>query len=454
MALAAARILIVDDEESIRFGMREYLEGHGYSVLDADSCEKARELFQVSSPDVAVIDYRLHDGTALDLLRDFKQFDPDVPLVVLTAYGSIDLAVQAVKEGAEQFLTKPIELPTLQVILKRLLANRKLVRQQQVSATRENRDLVNPLAGVSPAIQALAEQARKVAGSDSPILILGETGTGKTALAKWLHHHGPRVREPFVDLNCAGLTPEFLEAELFGHEKGAFTGAAGVKQGLLEIADGGTAFLDEIGDVDPRVQPKLLKALEEKRFRRMGAVRERAVDIALIAATHQDLGARVKAGLFRSDLYFRISSIPLTIPPLRERRQDIGLLTRNLLRRLVPDHGRSMALTPDAERALVNYAWPGNIRELRNVLERAVLLCQDDTITRDDLRFEVAPVPDIPGTDTSLTLQQVELRYIERVLREVGGKVEQASQRLGIPRSTLYQKIKTHGIVIGQNDPC
>ncbi|HHW2509669.1 TPA: sigma-54-dependent transcriptional regulator [Pseudomonas aeruginosa] len=373
--------------------------------------------------------------------------------VELTAYGSIDLAVQAIKEGAEQFLTKPIEMPALHAILKRLLDNRRLQRQQRIVVTREQRERIDPLFGESPAIRALAEQVDKVMGSDSPILILGETGTGKSLLAKWLHLHGPRADEPFVDLNCAGLSPDFLETELFGHEKGAFTGATASKPGILEIADGGTVFLDEIGDVDPRVQPKLLKVLEEQRFRRLGAVREREVDIRLIAATHQDLAGKVKERTFRSDLYFRISSIPLSMPALRERKEDIPALARTLLARLADVPGRSVRLGEDAEQALCGYAWPGNIRELRNVLERAVLLRNGDTIARRDLRFESTPLQDVQVGDTGLTLQQVERQHIERVLREVGGKVEQAALRLGIPRSTLYQKIKVHGIVAAQNDP-
>ena len=450
--MAKKRILVVDDEDSIRFGLRNFLEARGYAVVEADSCVKAQEIFQASRPDVAILDYRLHDGSAIDLLRGFKQVDAGVPLIVLTAYGSIDLAVQAVKEGAEHFLTKPIELPALLVILQRLLENRRLQRRQQVATTREKRDLVDPFLGTSAAIRALAEDVNKVLAAESPILILGETGTGKSILAAWLHRHGPRADEPFVDLNCAGLAREFLETELFGHEKGAFTGAVTSKPGLLEVADGGTVFLDEIGDVDPLVQPKLLKVLEEKRFRRMGEVREREVDISLIAATHQDLGSRVKEGAFRSDLFFRINSIPLRMPALRERKEDIVMLARMLLGRIRPDLGRGdMTLGADAEQALQAYAWPGNIRELRNVLERAVLLSDHSVITRPDLRFDPAPAAETSGDDANLTLQQLERRHIERVLRQERGKVEQAALRLGLPRSSLYQKIKTHGIVVTQD---
>ena len=453
-ALSKNKILIVDDEDSIRLGLRGFLEAHGYAVAEADSCVKAREMFQVSRPDVAVIDYRLHDGDAMDLLRSFKQADPDVPLIVLTAYGSIELAVQAVKEGAEQFLTKPIELPALRVILQRLLENRRVQRRQQALSAREQRNLVDPFIGKSAAIRDLREQAGKVLATDSPILILGETGTGKSLLAMWLHRNGPRAEEPFVDLNCAGLSREFLETELFGHEKGAFTGAAAAKQGLLEVADGGTVFLDEIGDVDPQVQPRLLKVLEEKRFRRMGEVREREVDIALVAATHQNLAARVKDGAFRSDLYYRISSIPLTMPALHDRREDILPLAHTLLARVAPDLSRGgVKLGADAERALQGYAWPGNIRELRNVIERAALLCDAGTISRRDLRFEPGPAPNAQDDEAGMTLQQVERRHIERVLREEGGKVEQAAQRLGVPRSTLYQKIKNLGIDVSQPVP-
>jgi DNA-binding NtrC family response regulator len=288
-----------------------------------------------------------------------------------------------------------------------------------------------------------------VAASSSPILIEGETGSGKGVLARWLHRCGPRADEPFVDMNCAGLSREFLETELFGHEKGAYTGAVQSKPGLLEVAHRGVTFLDEIGDLDPQVQPKLLKVLEEKRFRRLGEVRDRQVDIQLIAATHQDLAGLTREKRFRSDLYYRISTIPLRMPALRERSEDIPVLARRLLEGFSNDLGRrGLTLSPDAERRLTTYSWPGNVRELRNVLERALLLSGRDMIASEDLRFEgpgAAPtVAASPGAP--LTLEDLEKRHIASVLQTLGGRVAEASQRLGIPRSTLYQKIKKYGI--------
>jgi DNA-binding NtrC family response regulator len=301
--------------------------------------------------------------------------------------------VRAVKEGAEHFLTKPVELQALLVILQRLLENRRTHQRQLASKSRQTRETVDPFLGTSTAMRRLAEEAKKIFVAESPILIQGETGSGKGVLAKWLHNHGPRTEEAFVDLNCAGLSHELLETELFGHEKGAFTGATSRKSGLLEVAHHGTVFLDEIGDMDPQVQPKLLKVLEEKCFRRLGEVRDRHVDIRLIAATHQDLNALVREKKFRSDLYFRINTIPLIVPPLRERVEDILPLSHHLLHLIAAELGRSeVTLRPEAERALQEYPWPGNVRELRNVLERAVLLSDKNTLSREHLRFDVASV--------------------------------------------------------------
>jgi len=451
------KILIVDDEPGIRFGVRDFLEREGLDVEEADSCAAAEKAVREFHPDAMVLDHMLPDGTALELLPKIREIDTTLPVVVLTGHATIDLAVRAVKEGADQFLAKPVELPALLVMLRRLLESQREKRRQAAGRARQAREAVDPFTGTSAAIRRLAEDARKVAASSSPILIEGDTGSGKGVLARWLHRNGPRADEAFVDMNCAGLSREFLETELFGHEKGAYTGAVSSKQGLLEVAHRGVVFLDEIGDLDPQVQPRLLKVLEEKRFRRLGDVRDRQVDVQLVAASHQNLPQLVQEKKFRSDLYFRISTIPLRVPALRERAEDIPVLARQLLAGLANDLGRrGLRLSTEAERALTSYAWPGNVRELRNVLERAALLCGRDTLEASDLRFESASVlqprsesPTAAEAEGShVTLEELERIHIERVLRELGGRVTEASQRLGIPRSTLYQKIKRYGIAL------
>jgi len=441
------KILIVDDESGVRFGIRDFLEQQAFEVEEADSCADAQHIFRTSRPDIVIADYMLPDGTALDLIPRLKEIDPDIPLLVLTAHGSIDLAVRAIKEGAEQFLTKPLELPTLQVILQRLLLKQRNHHKTLASKTRQVRSAMNPFIGTSAPIRALAEQAKRILTSESPVLILGETGTGKGVLARWLHENSPRAEEAFVDLNCAGLSRELLETELFGHEKGAFTSATASKQGLFEVAHRGTIFLDEVGDVDLQIQPKLLKVLEEKRFRRVGDVRDRQVDVRLIAATHQDMGQLVRDKRFRDDLYFRISTIPLSFPALRERVEDIPTMAQYLLDKLSADLGRGEIILDDGcMKALQAYSWPGNVRELRNVIERAVLLSGQKTISLKDLHFDGHSSVGAPFLDSRLTLLELERQHIERVLQEEQGRVEKAAKRLGIPRSSLYQKIKKHRI--------
>jgi DNA-binding NtrC family response regulator len=444
------KVLLVDDDEGVRFGIRDFLETHGYEVEEAQGCGRAQELFLSFQPDVAIIDYRLPDGTALELMPRLKAIDPGIPLVVLTGHGSIDLAVRAIKEGAEQFFTKPIELPALLIMLQRLLENQRNRQKQLVDKSLRARQTVDPFIGTSAAIRELQRQAGRLLSTEYPIMVQGPTGTGKGVLANWLHQNGPRADEAFVDLNCAALPEELLETEIFGYEKGAFTGAAKEKPGLFEIAHRGTVFLDEVGDVSPQVQPKLLKVLEEKKLRRVGGVRDRQVDIRLIAATSQDLKQLMHEKRFRSDLYFRISTIVLNVPALRDRGEDITLLARHLLDRIAHDLGRgNVTLSPEAERALQSHTWPGNIRELRNVLERAVLLSDHATLLPGDLYFDsnstpgAAPAGDEgPKPPSQMTLQELEQWYIAQTLSREQGNVEQAALRLGIPRSSLYQKIK------------
>jgi DNA-binding NtrC family response regulator len=443
--------LVVDDESAVRFGIRDFLEQHGYEIEEAESCKDAQHIFRTSRPDIVIADYMMPDGTALDLLPRLKEIDSGIPLLVLTAHGSIDLAVRAIKEGAEQFLTKPLELPTLLIILQRLLQKQRNHHKQLASKSRQVRQATDPFIGTSAAIRALREQAHRILSTESPVLILGETGSGKGVLARWLHDNSPRAEEAFVDLNCAGLSRELLETELFGHEKGAFTSATASKQGLFEVAHRGTIFLDEVGDVDLQIQPKLLKVLEEKRFRRVGDVRDRQVDVRLIAATHQDMGQLVRERRFRDDLYFRISTIPLPFPALRERIEDIPTMAQYLLDKVSADLGRGeLLLDENCIQALKAYSWPGNIRELRNVIERAVLLSDQKTITINDLHFDGHTQVGSPFLDSRLTLLELEKQHIERVLQEERGRVEKAAKRLGIPRSSLYQKIKKHQIAMSK----
>jgi len=384
--MARRSVLIIDDDAGTRVPLRRFLEHKSFEVFEADGYAQTMALLQTTRPDGVVLESVLSDGDALQLMEQLKAMDPDLPVLVLTAIGSIDLAVRAIQEGADHFLTRPVELSALWVVVERMLTNSRSRQKELAVQTRRGRTRVNPFIGTSPAIQRLESQVRRALATDRPVLIQGETGTGKGELARWTHENSTRGDETFVELNCAGLSRDYLETELFGHEKGAFIGAVAAKKGLLEAAHHGTILLDEIADVDSAVQPKLLKVLKDLRFRRMGEVRDRIVDVRLIAATHQNLQALVERGAFRPDLYFRISALPLIVSPLRERTEDIPLLAQSLLGRLAIELGRPEArLTPAALDRLCSAAWPGNIRELRNVLERAVLLGDSDELTADNL---------------------------------------------------------------------
>ena len=445
------KILLVDDETAPRFAMRRFLKSRGFDIEEAGNCEQAREQFRAFGPDVTILDFRLPDGTALDLIPQFRAISASA-IIVLTAYATIDTAVEAVKLGAEQFLTKPVELDTLLVLIERIVENQRN-RQQVLAGTKRGRVRgdIDPFLGTTDAIRELREKSEAVLRTDSPLLIQGETGTGKTLLAQWIHRNGRRAEEAFVDLNCAGISREFLETELFGHEKGAFTGAAGAKQGLLEVADRGTVFLDEIGDMDLRVQASVLKVLEEKRFRRLGDVRDRSVDVRLIAATHHDLRVLASEKKFRQDLYYRISALELRVPPLRERREDIPLLADTLLATLARDLGQKpVTIGKETLTALQRYEWPGNIRELRNVLERALLRTHGSVLDTPSLDFGATPLPSSTLVRRSGTLDEIEREYLEQVLLEENGIIDRVADRLGVSRSAVYYKARKHGIALSK----
>ena len=439
-------ILIVEDDIRQRALLSEFLSANGLKALTAGNCLEAEHICRAHRPDAAILDYELPDGNALDLMTRLKTIDNALPIIILTGQGSIQRAVEAVKLGADQFLTKPVDLATLSVLLQRSLANHQ-IRQVQLADKTRVRNVPDPFVGKSSNIQKLAEVAHKILNTNSPVLIQGATGSGKGVLARWLHQNGPRAERPFVDLNCAGLSRELLETELFGHEKGAFTGAVQNKVGLLEIGHKGTIFLDEIGDLELQVQPKLLKVLEDKSFRRLGDVREKLVDVRLIAASNLDLRELVHQKTFRDDLYFRISAISLSVPSLHERVEDIPILARQLLDRVSADLGLNpFEISDEAMRYLQSYPWPGNVRELRNILERAVLLGDQQLLTARDLHFDVRAAHDRLDDGDITTLEEVERKHIARALRILGGQVPEAAKRLGIPRSSLYHKMKQHRI--------
>jgi DNA-binding NtrC family response regulator len=437
------RVLLVDDDRTLITTVRRYLELAGFEVTESHSLLDAQRAFLTVRPDVTIIDHELPDGDAIELLAALRAMDAGAAVIVLTGHASIDLAVRAMKEGAENFLTKPVELAALVEIVRRTIENRTTRRKLAAATASAPVTASDPFLGTSAAIRALRERAARVAASESTVLIVGETGSGKGILARWLHAASARADEPFVDINCAGLAHDFLETELFGHEKGAFTGAVNQKQGLLEVADRGTLFLDEIGDVDITVQPKLLKVLEEQRFRRLGDVHDRAVDIRLVAATHHDLMKLSSEGRFREDLYYRISAIPLHVPPLRERKEDIAVIAREVLLRL----DRRATIGDAAMQVLQQHAWPGNIRELRNVLERGLLVSDGAAIRPEHLSFDLIARKHDVVPEQNGSMAEVEKHHIERVLREQGGVVKRAAEHLGISRSALHQKIKRYAIV-------
>jgi DNA-binding NtrC family response regulator len=443
------RILVVDIDPVIRSGICSFLTTQGHNVCEVSSCCDAQIEFRRFRPEAIVLDLYLPNGDAPQLLRQAKSRQPAIPVVVLSGQASTDAAARAIRLGADQVLVKPVELVELHTVLQRLLSGEPARRHSTVSAHKS--ECLNPFVGNSPAIRRLREIASRVLSSESPILLQGETGSGKGVLANWIHRKGPRAHQPLLDLNCAGLSRELLESELFGYEKGAFTSAVASKPGLLEVANRGTVFLDEIGDIDLQVQPKLLKVLEDRCFRRLGDIRDRAVDIRLISATHRELRELVRDGRFRSDLYFRVNIFLISLPPLRERVEDIALLSKQLLQNITRAHARpELCISDSALAELERYPWPGNIRELRNVLERAAMVVEHAVITPEHLIFQASSDGDLqPALTLNGTLKEMEKAYINLVLRDECGSIERTARRLGIPRSSLYNKMKRFEIAPG-----
>ena len=438
-----ARLLVLEDDDLVRRTMCNFLKRWGFEPVEASNVAEAVALAQEADIHLAVVDYSLPDGSAFDFLKATQ--GANLRSIILTGHGTIDLAVQAMKLGAEHFLTKPVDFPSLRTLIHRVLKRQQADRRLDAQKTANARSRLNPFLGRSGAIAQARMMAEAVAGSDAPVLILGETGTGKGVLAKWLHEHSPRQNEPFVDLNCAGLSRELAESDLFGHQKGAFTGAAVQKKGLLEVAHRGALFMDEIGDLDAAVQPKLLKVLEEKLFRRVGDIKSRPVDVRLIAATHRDLEAMAASGEFRQDLLYRINTVTFHLPALRDRKEDIPLLADTILAEVCSSSGRSRATLSDgAVERLLGHSWPGNLREMRNVLERALLFNgREELVMAEHILITNRQEAASPRL---LSFDEAEKELIVRALSQVGDKVDEAAKLLDVPRSSLYKKIKRYGI--------
>jgi DNA-binding NtrC family response regulator len=444
-------ILLVDDDPPLLAALTQFFKRLGWEVSGALDGPTGIELYERDAPDLVITDLEMPGLSGLQVVDVIRSRDPDAVVLLLTGHGDIATAVEALKLGAENFLTKPVDFDHLEIAAER--AREKAILRLRTARGDVATPPVPELAalGTSPAMRRLGDQLRLLAAGTAPVLLGGETGTGKGWLARRIHAMSPRARGPFVEVNCAGLSATFLDSELFGHEKGAFTDAKQAKRGLFEVADGGTLFLDEVGDLTPDLQPKLLKVLESQRFRRLGGTRELEVDVRLVAATNVDLRAAVRAKRFREDLYYRLAVFPLELPPLRERgAEEIVRLARALLGELGARAGRPPArITPDALRALTRYPWPGNIRELRNVLERAALLAAHaDAIEPAHLPPEIrAAAGGAPATpaDGDLTLAAAERAHILRVLALSGHNKANAARTLGIMRATLYAKLREYG---------
>ena len=440
-------ILLVDDDTAVLDLLTRVVEKRGWAVSRAVTGAGALEQYDRERTGLVLLDLDLPDTSGLPVLQLLQERDPDVAVVMLTGHGDVETAVEAMRLGAENFLAKPVEIDHLEAAMDRAAEKVELRRRTRFLAgpgIQSDDDALGP----SPAMRELAGRVERIAAGDATVLLEGETGTGKGWVARMIHDRSERASRPFVEVNCGGLTATFLDSELFGHEKGAFTDARTAKPGLFEVADGGTIFLDEIGDLAPELQPKLLKVLENHRFRRLGGTRELAVDVRLIAATNRELKADVASGRFREDLYYRLAVLPLRLPPLRQRApEDIGALAYRILDDLARDAGGAPArIGDDALDVLIHHAWPGNIRELRNILERVLILgdgapeIRAHHLPADLRRGEAVRDPGEP-----LTLEEVERRHILRVLESNHGNRSRSARVLGISRATLYEKLDRYG---------
>lgn len=442
------RVLLVEDDEALRVTQSLYLRQEGFEVVMATDRSSARAILGREPFHVVVTDLRLGKESGLDVVRDVRELQPPAEILVLTGYSSVESAVAAMKDGAYDYLTKPVDPETLVRIIRKAIEHQELKRQ--VSTLRDriaSESGLDRIVAVSPAMRGILETIEAVAATDATVLIEGESGTGKELMARLIHQRSPRSEGPFLVINCGAMPENLLESELFGHVRGAFTGAHKDHRGLFEAADGGSLFLDEISEVSPGFQVKLLRTLQEHTIRRVGDTRELKVDVRVIAATNQDLSRLVRDGRFRQDLFFRIKVIPIQIPPLRRRREDILPLAEHFLRRLSDRMGRrTPRLTESARRRLLDHDWPGNVRELENTLERALIFRRSDLLEDRDLSLEscIQTPAEPPREEDSwkLPLEEIERRHIRDVLERCGGNKARAAEILKIGYNTLWRKLR------------
>ncbi|HAK89919.1 MAG: hypothetical protein A2X55_00475 [Nitrospirae bacterium GWB2_47_37] len=442
-----ARIMVIDDDPNTCSLLNRILAKNGHDVTTETIPSNAVKSFRGDSFDLVITDFYMPKMNGLELLEQVKNINPDVDVMIMTAFATVDNAVDAMRKGAYDYIVKPFQNDDLLLSIKRILEKRRLSEEnKQLRAELSKKYSFHNIIGKSQSMQKIFATVRKVADSDATALLIGESGTGKELVAKAIHYSGKRKDKNFVALNCSALPDTLLESELFGHTKGAFTGATESKQGLFEYANGGTLFLDEIADTSPSVQAKLLRVIEDKRIRKLGDNKETEIDVRIITATSRNLKDMIDENTFREDLFYRINVFPISIPPLRDRKEDIPLLTEHFLK------GRKK-LHPDALDTLTNYNWPGNVRELENVIERTVVFAGDETITQDDLPAEIKNTI-CNNIDCSLSYQEAKEKVIKEfsqnfiscTLRQTGGNVTKAAEKLEIDRANLQRLMRKYGI--------
>ncbi|MGJ5817314.1 sigma-54-dependent transcriptional regulator [Paludibaculum fermentans] len=448
---AVWKILVVDDEEVMCESLAAWLREDGYDVDTASSGRRAVESARAADYAIYFIDLKMPGGMdGIETMMEIRKLHPEAPVIIITAYATVDTAITAMKEGAQEYIVKPCNPEEISLVVARIIKVKNLqlentILRKRLTGQYDFHDIITK----NPRMLAILQLVQDVAGLRSTVLVRGESGTGKELIARAVHYSGDRADKPFVPVSCAALAETLLESELFGYEKGAFTGAATRTRGKFELADGGTIFLDEIGDISPKLQADLLRVLQERRFYRLGGSEEVKVDVRVIAATNKDLVEEVSQGRFRDDLYYRLNVIEIRIPPIRERREDLPLLARHLVQRLSPELNKDIQdISEGAMKVLLEYEWPGNVRELENAIERAIVTCRGQVLSEDDFGFLTRTMQERKAwsVPANMTLQDLERQAVQAALQRTGGNVKEAASSLGIDRSTMYEKIKKYDI--------